>query len=959
MIDSNIEILAGMKTAYIDKDYSSNLAFKPQFISNNYKAGKKVLTSLEAELLECKEFIFSVAFITEGGIAPLLQCFKILEERGVKGRILTTDYLCFSDPKALRKLNSYSNIEIRMHVVDKQMKGFHTKGYIFFDQGVTRAIIGSSNMTQSALTQNHEWNTLFVSAENGEVIHDVLNEFDVLWNSAQKLEGLINTYERIYAEHKKIIRQTQIPTIQQYKLQPNFMQLAFIDNLQRLRDKGASKALLISATGTGKTYASAFALRDENPKKALFIVHREQIAKQAMKSFKHVFGDTRSFGLLSGNKKELKADYLFATMTMMAKPDIMERFAPDEFQTIIIDEVHRVGSKSYQRIMDYFNPGFWLGMTASPERTDGFDIYSAFDHKIAYEIRLQQALEENLLCPFHYYGITDLEIEGETFDDAAGIRNFGMLTSEIRVEYIIRNIKYYGFSGKRVKGLIFCSHKQEAYSLSEQFNTRGYRTCCLFGESSDIAREDAMERLVTDEREDYLDYIFTIDIFNEGVDIPEVNQVVMLRPTQSPIVFIQQLGRGLRKSEGKEFVMILDFIGNYMNNFMIPIALSGDRSYNKDSIRRYLMEGTRVIPGSSSIHFDEISKKRIFSAIDTAKFSDIKLIREAYKNLKYKLGRIPELYDFEEYGSIDATRIFDKFGSYYAFLKKYDKENYKIELDTKEEQVIEYVSRKLAKGKRVQELKMLKRLMSYQKLFTYKEMTSTASEMEEQSVISLLNNTFGKETEKKRYNNCVFLEEDNGGYRVSDMFSHLLKNHDFRKMLSEIVDFGIDRYKKYYSNSYRDTNFQLYQKYTYEDVCRLLNWAKNMNAQNIGGYFYDARTKTMPVFINYDKDEDAIAYEDRFITSKELIALSKHPRKITSADAKHIYQGKQEGNRIYLFVRKNKDDNEAKEFYFLGEIFPVGEPNPIIMEKTKDSAFEIKYELDVPVRDDIYDYIVS
>ena len=189
----------------------------------------------------------------------------------------------------------------------------------------------------------------------------------------------------------------------------------------------------------------------------------------------------------------------------------------------------------------------------------------------------------------------------------------------------------------------------------------------------------------------------------------------------------------------------------------------------------------------------------------------------------------------------------------------------------------------------------------------------------------------------------------------------MLENKVFANMVYELVDFGMGRYEKYYSKRYKDTNFQLYQKYTYEDVCRLLNWKKNMNAQNIGGYFYDAFTKTLPVFINYEKLEDAIAYEDRFISKNELIALSKHPRKVTSSDVLHIYKKTQEDktNRIFLFVRKNKNDKEAKEFYFLGEIYAVGEPEPIHMESTNDDAFEITYQLDVPVRDDIYDYITE
>lgn len=962
-----------LTTAFIDSTIPSNLAYKPQFISNNYKEGRKVLSSIENELSNCDEFSISVAFITMGGITPLLQILEELERKQIPGRILTTDYLNFSEPRALDKLAGLKNIDLRMYSANDSNIGFHTKGYIFKEEEIYRIIVGSSNMTLSALTKNKEWNTRLVSTEQGEYAKEIIEEFGELWESEYTLTygDFIQRYRLNYElikKQKRIAKQAEIPSIDQYRLQPNSMQLAFIHNLQKLRNDGAKRALLISATGTGKTYASAFALREANPKKALFLVHREQIAKQAMNSYQKVFGDTKTFGLLSGNFKEYDEEYLFSTMQTMAKKDTLEHFKPDEFDTIIIDEVHRAGADSYQRIIQYFKPKFWLGMTASPDRTDDFDIYQLFDHNIAYEIRLQQALEENLLCPFHYFGITDLEINGEVFDDNTGVRNFMNLICDDRVDYVIEKANYYGYSGDRVKGLIFCSRKEEAIELSKKFNERGYHTEFLCGDDSQNKREECIERLTDDNREDKLDYIFTIDIFNEGVDIPEINQVIMLRPTESPIVFIQQLGRGLRKAEGKEYVVILDFIGNYMNNFMIPIALSGDRSYNKDTIRRYVREGSKVIPGSSTIHFDEVSKKRIYASIDTAKTNDMRLIKESYQKLKYKLGRIPSIKDFGEYGEIDITKIFEKLGSYHAFLAKYEDE-YAIELSSAEEAIIEYLSRKIAKGKRIHELEMLQDLrlaktnvMNFFKTSLIKKYGINLTEQEQESVILNLTNAFPKEEEKKKFESCVFVEADNReNYQISRRFKNMLENKVFANMVYELVDFGMGRYEKYYSKRYKDTNFQLYQKYTYEDVCRLLNWKKNMNAQNIGGYFYDAFTKTLPVFINYEKSEDAIAYEDRFISKNELIALSKHPRKVTSSDVLHIYKKTQEdkANRIFLFVRKNKNDKEAKEFYFLGEIYAVGEPEPIHMESTNDDAFEITYQLDVPVRDDIYDYITE
>lgn len=542
------------------------------------------------------------------------------------------------------------------------------------------------------------------------------------------------------------------------------------------------------------------------------------------------------------------------------------------------DEAHHVPADTYQKVMKHFTPKLWLGMTATPDKRDdnieGRNVYELFDHQIAYEIRLQQAMEENLLCPFHYFGITDLAIIG---DDEEASRDFSVLTSDERVKHIINEADYYGYSGDKVKGLIFCSSIKETEELSEKFNHminpstgQKFRTIALNGSASEQERQNAFERLAMNKEDatadhEPLDYIFSVEILNEGVDIVEVNQVIMLRPTQSPIVFIQQLGRGLRKAYGKEYVVILDFIGNYNNNFMIPIALSGDRTYNKDNIRRYIMEGGRVIPGASTVHFDEISRKRIFVSVDKANFSDIKLIRENYTNLKNKLGHIPRLLDFDDYGEMDVIRIFDNnsLGSYYKFLVKYEKE-YKIRLSENEEKVIEFVSKKLANGKRIQELRMLKRMLAYARgssklgLFAglsedMKEYGKIVSQNQKENIVNVMTNEFPAGSGKKTYSQCVFIEDDGTDYKPTKTFMQMLLNDKFYEMLQELVEFGIRRYERNYKNTYKQTDLVLYQKYTYEDVCRLLNWEQNEVPLNIGGYKFDKKTKTFPVFINYDK----------------------------------------------------------------------------------------------------------
>lgn len=988
------ELRNGLETAFIDQSTRSNLAYRPEFVSNNHKQGKRVLSAIEQELMDCEEFFISVAFITLGGLTPLLQILKELEKKGIKGKILTTDYQVFNDPKVFDKLHSLKNIELKMFCTNGDKDGFHTKGYIFKKEEVYHMIVGSSNMTAKALKVNREWNTKLVGYESGEVVCGILKEFQSLWNDPHSLgyDTFIDDYRVRYEliqKQKKAAKRASLISLEQYRLEPNAMQVAFVKNIRELLRKNEKKALLISATGTGKTYASAFALRDMNPKKVLFLVHREQIAKQALSSYQKVFGSKRKDGrfyqyaLLSGNTsgriEDIKqADFIFSTMQTMCKENILHTFERDAFSVICLDEAHHSGAESYRRIMEYFKPGFWLGMTASPE-TKRFDVYEIFDHNIAYEIRLQQAMEEDLLCPFHYFGITDLRIDGEIIgdcDSAEGFRNFNRLVSDERANYVIEQAQYYGYSGERVKGLVFCSRKEEAKTLSKKFNERGFRTEVLTGEDSEARRETVIERLVLDipkerrEETDYLDYIFTVDIFSEGVDIPEVNQVIMLRPTQSAIVFVQQLGRGLRKSENKEFVVILDFIGNYKSNFLIPIALSGDRSYNKDNIRRYVMEGDRIIPGVSTIHFDEISRKRIFEAIDAANFSDLKLIRENYMNLKYKLGRIPRLKEFDEYGEMDVCRIFDNnsLGSYYKFLVKYEK-SYQVRLSKEEEKVVEFISKKLAAGKRIHELEMLKRLMVYRhgifKILRKNLQEDYGISMDKcacENLVNVMTNEFPSGSGKKTYESCVFIEKEDADYGISQIFGKMLENSDFYEIVKELVEFGISRYQTGFSRRYQDTDFVLYQKYTYEDACRLLKWENNEVPLNIGGYKYDKKTKTFPVFINYDKPDDisdTTKYEDHFINADTLIAVSKSGRSLESEDVQNFLYAKERGIDVHLFVRKNKDDKISKEFYYLGRMRASGKAEEFYMANTTKTAVEIEWLLDTPVRDDIYQYLIG
>lgn len=988
------ELKSGIKTAYIDSSYNSNLAYRPEFISNDYKQGKKVLVSIEEELKRCEEFCISVAFINSGGITPLLMTLKELEKKGIKGKILTTDYQMFTEPKALDTLASLSNITLKMYRCNAVIGGFHTKGYIFKEDNIYRIIIGSSNMTLSAITKNKEWNTKIVSAESGEIAENIVNEFKQLWNSDNCYEysEIIEEYSAEYLKNKiiqkqhYIARQEQIIELDKYKLQPNKMQVEFITNLKKMYANGIDRALLLSSTGTGKTYASAFAMREIGFRKVLFLVHRNQIAKQALKSYRKVFGNSVTMGMVSGtlNRMEYDKDYIFATIQTISKDEILRRFDKKHFDAIIYDEAHHTSAGSYKKVMEYFMPKLSLGMTATPDKRDdnleGRNIYEIFNHNIAYEIRLQQAMQEDLLCPFHYMGITDLEIVDDNLINGIGkkkgndeeLSNFRYLTSDIRVDYILEQARYYGFSGERVKGLMFCSRIDEAKELSRKFNERGLRTVVLSGQDSEQIREDAIERLVMDEEDatldmQPLDYILSVDIFSEGTDIVEVNQVIMLRPTQSPIVFIQQLGRGLRKTEGKEYVVILDFIGNYKNNFMIPIALSGDRSYNKDTVRRYVMEGGRVIPGCSSIHFDEISKKKIYESIDRLS-TPKKMLIDKYMQLKDKLGRIPNILEFYEYGEIDPLLFIQYSGSYHKFLQMADK-SYNQSFSAQDDLMLEFVSQYLANGKRVHELLILQQIIrsgEFDKQMFRQELENKYhlpfSEKSYESALRVLRCQFmNTQSEKKKYQYLELVSDDTDRIRFSRLLSYrkLSDKALVIEQMHDVITLGLRRYKDIYANMQDEMGLALYQKYSRKDVCRILNWEKDDSSTIYG---YKIKNGTCPIFVTYEKKENIASstkYEDVFLNSQIFSWMTRSRVSEQSEEAQKLIHWKDNGLKILLFIKKS--DGEGSDFYYMGLAHPLTWRQTEIYNDAGKKLPIMNFELQLEncVREDIYNYFVS
>ncbi len=946
---------------FIDHSHSKSASYKPKLLVNNSKKNENVLTSLLEELENCKDFIFSVAFITESGLATLKSHFLDLKRKGIKGRILTSTFLNFNQPKVFRELLKIKNVEVRL----TDVQGFHAKGYIFNHETHYSLIVGSSNLTAHALKVNYEWNVKLTSHENGEIIHHFKNQFEDVWEESQSLtEEWIEQFEKSYTQvinDREIDRLIELPA--QYNtnsiedalsILPNKMQQAALHEIQAVRAAGKDKGLIISATGTGKTYLSAFDVRRFAPKRMLFIVHREQILNKAKSDYKKVLGGLeKDFGILSGSSKQIDAKYLFATIQTISKEENLSQFDPETFDYILIDEVHKAGAKSYHKVLNYFKPKFLMGMTATPERTDDFNIYELFDYNIAYEIRLQEALEEDMLCPFHYFGVTDFEYDGETIDDTTVLSK---LVTEERVNHIIEKMDYYGFSGDKVKGLIFCSRKEEAKELSLALNKKGFRTVALTGDDSQEERERRVNQL----ENGLLDYILTVDIFNEGIDIPSINQVVMLRQTQSSIIFIQQLGRGLRKHESKEFVTIIDFIGNYKNNYLIPIALSGDRSQNKDNIRRHTKD-TSYIKGVSTINFEEIAKKQIFKSINNSNLTSLKILKEAYVELKNRIGRVPYLYDFVLNHSIDPVVIVDSYSNYHQFLLKM-KEEIPI-LTEYENKVLTMLSLEVLNGKRKHEIILLDLLLNQEKV-EYKKFLNALinsdcviDEATIASVQRIFDLSFFTQSYQKKYGQMpiVSLHEDQH-YRFNESIRKSM-NHNtyFRKLLTDIVQSAKEKNKHYECNQ----KLTLYKKYSRKDACKLLNWNSDESSTIYG---YKTKHQTCPIFITYHKDDDvesSVNYGDEFLSQEVLKWYTRSNRTLQSEEVQKIIEAEENNIDIHIFVKK--DDDEGTDFYYLGKASP--DKNSVRQEKMIDKngkelpVVQMNMVMEQSIKNTLYHYI--
>lgn len=919
------ELYGSLLNGYINQDtIVTNDQFGPRLLNN--QEGSSIWEQIKHELLTCENYTFAVAFITDSMVSNLKPIFKDLSRRGIKGRILTSTYLYFNQPAVFQELLKIPNIEVKIAEVD----GFHQKGYIFQHQGYQTIIIGSANLTTNALMRNYEWSLRINSLDSGDIVDQVRSNVELEWKNASNLTNeWITSYSFTYKKnYKQSLQYQELDSENDTRIiKPNQMQKDALEQLRLLREKGKQRGLIISATGTGKTYLGAFDVKSTDPKKMLFLAHREQILEKSKESFSRIIGGKKTdYGLYTGNSRNKNAKYVFATVQTLSKSNHLSLFDRDEFDYILVDEVHHAGAETYQKIMNYFQPKFYLGMTATPDRNDDFNVFKLFNYNIAYEIRLPQALEEDMLCPFHYVGISDYTFKDNRVNEAIDSYNnekgnhkneqkiVEQLSSQERVKYILDQTRYYGYSGDVLHGLIFCSGVAESVSLAKELTRQGYPSKALSGNDSEVKRRSVVKNL----EKGIIKYIVTVDIFNEGIDIPCINQVVFLRNTNSNIVYIQQLGRGLRKSKGKEYVEILDFIGNYKNNYIIPVALTDDSSYSKDNARATTSMEPTI--GVSTIYFERVAKEKIFDSIRQAKFDSMRNLRTVYNEMKKRVGRVPLLQDFIKFNSIDPVILSNKEKNYANFLVKMGEQ---ISISDYENKVLSFLNVELLNGKRRHELILLDLLInnSVISMEKFDEALIKNRCLNNQEIIEsvkrILSLSFYNENaspSRKDYGGKAIVEynDKNNQYVLNSEIQYSLKkNKNFRQLWIDGIRTGLSRSQRYDS----DKLFTIGKKYTRKDVMRQSNNITNVTAQNIGGYYFN--DKYGMIFVTYKKSMNiskSIQYEDRFLSDRILHYYSKNNRKLTSKEVQKFFTDKY---RLLLFMKKS-DADDNKDFYYLG-----------------------------------------